>query len=54
MFRYFVAFCAVSLGGLVALADYSVGRKLLPPEARGANGKESPEEDYKTNLKTGP
>jgi hypothetical protein len=44
VYRYFVAFCAVCLGGLIAAADLSVSMPLLPAHQRIA-GKRSPEEN---------
>lgn len=45
MFRYFVAFCAVCAGGLVAAADLAVSLPLLPPQQPGKLVRPSPEQD---------
>jgi hypothetical protein len=44
VYRYFVAFCAVCLGGLVAAADLAVSLPSLPAQQR-IPGRKSPEEE---------
>jgi len=45
MFRYFVAFCAVCLGGITAVADVAISMPMIPPQLRGIPGNRSPEEE---------
>jgi hypothetical protein len=44
MLRYFIAFCALCLGGLAAAADFAIAVSQLPPQQRGAPGGPSWEE----------
>jgi hypothetical protein len=44
MLRYIVAFCAVSAGAVIAVADFAVALRTLTPQQRIA-GKKSPETD---------